>query len=211
MENFIQEGKTLTITNGATAIESGDAVVVGGKLYVAKADIAANVDGELLCEGVVELAKVSGTAFSIGDKLFWDASALNLTKVATGNAPAGVCWEAAGSSAVLAKVKLGDMGDTGIATVIAPIGVTANLSALVPAAASITASNVTVSTPPVKSEIDAGIDALKDKVITALADKADNADVETLRGEIESRLDAIESKVDAVIAAFKASGQMANA
>lgn len=211
MENFIQEGKTLTITNGATPVDSGAAVVVGGKLYVAKADIAASVDGEVLAEGVVELAKVSGTAFSVGDKLFWDGSALNLTKVAAGNTPAGVCWEAAGSSVVLAKVKLGDMGDTGIATVIAPLGVTANMTALVPAAATISASDGTFSTPPVKSEIDTAIDALKNKVITALADKADNADVETLRTEAEARLDAIETKVDAVIAAFKASGQMASA
>lgn len=129
------------------------------------------------------------------------------------------------------------------AAVVAAIGASSNLTALVPAAssisapvvaaASLSASNLTAgnAAEPTKAEVDAGIDALAAKVVTALGDKADNvdlatmrtealaalllkadnSDVETLRTEVEARLDAIEAKVDAVIAAFKTSGQMASA
>lgn len=103
-----------------------------------------------------------------------------------------------------------DASGAGPAAAVSAIGTTANLSALVPAAASISASNFTAAIPaePTKAEVDAGIDALKAKVVTALGLKADNADVETLRTEVEARLDVIEAKVDLIIANFKASSQM---
>lgn len=105
-----------------------------------------------------------------------------------------------------------DASGSGPAAAVSAIGVTADLSALVPTAASISASNFTAAIPaePTKAEVDAGIDALKNKVITALGLKADNADAETMRSEIEARMDVIEAKIDLVIANFKASGQMAS-
>ena len=105
-----------------------------------------------------------------------------------------------------------DAQGSGPADEVDAIGSTADMSALVPSAASISASNLTaVSAPdPTKAEVDAGIDALKNKVITALDLKADNADVETMRGEAEDRLDVIEAKIDEVIAALKAANLMSS-
>jgi hypothetical protein len=93
---------------------------------------------------------------------------------------------------------------------VAPLGTTANLTALVPTPADIAASDFTAidANDPTKAEIDAGIDVLKDAVESALDLKADNADVETLRTEAEARLDAIEAKIDAWLAKQVAAGQM---
>lgn len=98
------------------------------------------------------------------------------------------------------------------AAAVAALGATANLSALAPTASVISDSAGTYAIPaePTGAEVDAAINALRDKVETALDLKADNADAETLRTEVEARMDAAEAKIDAVIAALKASGQMAS-
>lgn len=97
------------------------------------------------------------------------------------------------------------------AAAVAALGATSNMTALVVTAAVISDSAGTFAIPaePTGAEVDSAINALRDKVETALDSKADNADAETLRTQAEARLDAVEAKIDAVIAAFKASGQMA--
>lgn len=103
----VQEGKRLDFTNSGSAISSGDVVVIGEGVGVAISDIAASTGvGAVHTEGVFQLAKVTGTAFSQGDRLFWDTSNAYLTKTATGNKYAGMCTEAASSGATSAKVKL---------------------------------------------------------------------------------------------------------
>lgn len=98
------------------------------------------------------------------------------------------------------------------AAAVAALGATSNLSALAPTAAVITDSAGVYAIPaePTGAEVDDAVDALRDKVEAALDLKADNADAETLRSQVEARLDAAEAKIDAVIAALKASGQMAS-
>ena len=94
---------------------------------------------------------------------------------------------------------------------IAALGTTSNLSAAVVAATTITNSAGTYAIPaePTGVEVDTAIDALRTKVVVALDIKADNVDLETLRTQVESRLDAIESKLDVVIAALKTTGVIA--
>lgn len=96
---------------------------------------------------------------------------------------------------------------------VAEMGVTSNLSALLPTAAVITASAGTYAIPaePTGAEVDAAIDQATAKVVTALLAKADNVDAETLRTQAEARLDAIEAKIDAILAALKDAGLMAEA
>lgn len=95
------------------------------------------------------------------------------------------------------------------------LGAAANLTALVPVAANPSGSSATLSTSntytdaAVKTAIDGAVDALKDKIVTALGAKADNADAETLRTEVEARLDAAEAKIDAVIGVLSDSKIMA--
>lgn len=133
-----------------------------------------------------------------------------------------------------------DSGSNPQAAAVAVFGATTNLSALVvtptaltPAVVAATTFAATVGTyalpaEPTGAEVDATVDAalaqvkavvdikadnadletMRGEVETALDDKADNADVETLRTETEGRLDAIESKINAVITALKGAGLM---
>lgn len=104
-----------------------------------------------------------------------------------------------------------DAGGNVQAASVAALGATSNLSALVPTASVITDSAGTYAVPaePTGAEVDTAINELRDKVETALDLKADNADAETLRTQVESRLDAVEGKADAIIAALKTAGLMA--
>lgn len=104
-----------------------------------------------------------------------------------------------------------DLGGNPQAAAVAALGTTTNMTAFVITAAVISPSAGTYAVPatPTGAEVDTAINQLAAKVVTALADKADNADAETLRTEAEARLDAIEAKVDAVIAALKTASLMA--
>lgn len=107
MKNLVADGKVVKYVNTGSAIASGDVVAFGSCVGVAVTDIAATTgEGSVALEGVYELAKVTGTAWVQGDKLFWDAVTSKFTKVAEGNKPAGVAYEAAESAAALGSVKL---------------------------------------------------------------------------------------------------------
>lgn len=54
----------------------------------------------------------------------------------------------------------------------------------------------------------AAIDTVFASVKAILDIKADNADLETLRGEVEIRLDAVEAKINAILVSLKNAGLM---
>ena len=101
------------------------------------------------------------------------------------------------------------LGD-GPAAVVAAIGTTSNLSALVVTATTFSGAACTGGSTPTATNVNTAIDAATAATKTALDLKADNADVETLRTQVEARLDAVEAKADELIAALKAVGIMAS-
>lgn len=126
--NYVQKGEKLDYSNSGSEIKSGGVVVVGSRIAVAEGDIAATTGTGVLClEGVFALAKKSGETFAVGDKLFWSVSDAALTKTATANVAAGICFAAAGSSDTTANVKLGDLSDFSPAAVVAAIEPTTNI------------------------------------------------------------------------------------
>lgn len=68
-------------------------------------DVANGDYGPMLIMGEVTLAKETGVAFAVGDKLYWDATNDNLDKTKT-NIPAGICTLAAASGDTTARVFL---------------------------------------------------------------------------------------------------------
>ncbi|QBQ98174.1 DUF2190 family protein [Paraburkholderia pallida] len=75
MQNFIQKGSTLTFTL-ATAVASGQLVMVGALPCVAQGPYPANVEGEYRCVGVYEFpaaaadtAKAGAAAYFDGEKI----------------------------------------------------------------------------------------------------------------------------------------------
>ncbi len=101
---FIQDGDILNVTAGA-AKTSNDVEEFGACIGVWLADTANGSVGSVQITGVFELAKETGVAFAVGDKLYWDATNDNLDKTDT-NIPAGVAAAVAASGATVAQVLL---------------------------------------------------------------------------------------------------------
>ena len=105
MRNKIQNGAIMEYANSGSAIASGDVVVLGDRVGVAVTDIPATTGkGSVDMSGVFELPSDTGTSYAQGDELYWDGT--QLTKTATGNTPAGLCFEAKISGGTTAKVML---------------------------------------------------------------------------------------------------------
>lgn len=104
MTNYVQPGNVIPVTLAAN-INSGDAMVIGSVVGVATCSGVTGQTVNFSLEGVYELPKASG-AVTIGDVLYWDAVANNLTTTSAGNTEAGICFEAAASAASTVKIKL---------------------------------------------------------------------------------------------------------
>jgi len=114
--NFVQEGGTISWTNGTgDAVVSGQVVAIGNILGVAAVDIANGAVGTVYVEGVFTCPKASGATthdFAQGAAVYWDASAGKFEKTGTGTLATGdlsgsaVAWEAAASTATTAKIKI---------------------------------------------------------------------------------------------------------
>lgn len=74
MKNFVQRGDVIDYTAGANIV-SGAVVPLQHAIGIAVTDIADGDAGAVAIEGVVEVPKVSGAVFAVGEKLLWDASA----------------------------------------------------------------------------------------------------------------------------------------
>lgn len=107
MKNFVQEGETLTLTPTAD-VASGVGYLFGASLFgVATNNVAANAPGEFLTEGVVEIAKTSALAISVGDRLYWDAANKVVNKTATAQQCVGIAVAAAANPSSTVLMKLG--------------------------------------------------------------------------------------------------------
>jgi len=205
MKNFYQEGKALDFVAGAD-YESGDVVQLANIIGIVKNDVLTGANGVANLAGVVNVVKAAGTAWAIGDILYWDSGASDFTETSGGNTFAGYAAAVADTADVAGRLLLwpsGGLSAAGVAAVIAALGSTADLTALVIAAT--TLSDLSTS----DTYTDAALNAIFAEVETAFDLKSDNADVETLRTEVEARLDDIEAKIDAILVSLKNAGLMA--
>jgi predicted RecA/RadA family phage recombinase len=106
MLNYIQPGKTITMTPGAD-VASGVGFIAGNLFGVATNDVASGTAGEFLTEGVVEIAKVAPLVINVGDRVFWNVSTKNVDKTATAKVNVGTCVVAALSADTTVQIKLG--------------------------------------------------------------------------------------------------------
>lgn len=74
MRNFVQPGKVLSLAAPAGGVVAGVGYLIGHLFVVADetAAAAATFTGET--EGVFSLAKTSGQAWAVGDRVYWDAT-----------------------------------------------------------------------------------------------------------------------------------------
>lgn len=89
--SFVQKGESIDWTNSTGAdIGYRDVIPLGGRIFIAGENIANGATGTIQSEGVWELPADNTTAFVVGDVLYWDAAANQLTKTA-GTYKAGYC------------------------------------------------------------------------------------------------------------------------
>lgn len=104
---YIQEGGSLDYRNAGAAIGYCDVVVLDGRIGIAESDIPAGGLGALSVVGVYELPAETGTAFTLGAALYWDATNGVTTTTATDNTPCGYAAAAKAAAATVAVVKIG--------------------------------------------------------------------------------------------------------
>ena len=98
MKNYVSSGATLTIT-ALSAVVSGAGLLAGTIFGVAAGDIALGAEGTINLTGVYDLPKVGSQAWTVGAKVYWDASEDECTTTATDNTLIGVAVLAVGSGA----------------------------------------------------------------------------------------------------------------
>lgn len=105
MKNAVSSGNVIPHTPTA-AVSSGAVVLIGTKIGVAVADIAANATGSLQVVGEFQVAKLSTDAVAQGAALYWDNTSKRLTTTASGNTYAGFATQAAGAGTSVVNIKI---------------------------------------------------------------------------------------------------------
>lgn len=105
MRNYIMPGEHLTIV-AAALIVSGQLVVVGDIVGVAQGDAAIGESVAIVRRGVFELPKANGQAWTVGAKLYWDATNSVVTTTASGNKLIGAAAEVAANPSGFGAVLL---------------------------------------------------------------------------------------------------------
>ncbi|MGF6116689.1 putative RecA/RadA family phage recombinase [Janthinobacterium lividum] len=104
-KNYIQEGNVLSYTATAT-VASGAVVVIGERIAIALANIAASETGAITIEGVFKVSKLSTDVVDQGDLLYWDAANSRLTTTTAGNTLAGFATAPAGAGVGTVNIKI---------------------------------------------------------------------------------------------------------
>lgn len=95
---------TTTITAGGT-VSAGDIYEGANGIGVYSTDAVSGDQVAVIVGGIVEIAKATGTAYTLLDQLYWDTTANNLTKTNT-DVPAGLAMLDAASGATTARILL---------------------------------------------------------------------------------------------------------
>lgn len=107
--SYIQKGDTIDYLNpGPLPIAYNSVVNLGSRIGIAGEGIAVGATGSVHCAGVFELPAINNAAFAVGDTLYWDPGAQNLTNVAVGKIPAGWATEPKPLAGITARVRLCD-------------------------------------------------------------------------------------------------------
>ena len=117
MKNFRQPGNVLSVAAAAAAVAAGQVGIVGAHIGVAATSAAIGESYELNLDGVYELPKATGAAWTQGQALMWDASAGAFAAVgtpATGDVTAaGIsAWAAAASADAVGLVRFAGVPGT---------------------------------------------------------------------------------------------------
>ncbi len=105
MKTFVAAGNVQPFT-AAADVAAGEIVIIGTLPGVAQAAVANGAAGLANIGGVYTLTKVGSQAWTVGAKVYWDATNKRCTTTATDNTLIGVAYEAVGSGAGLTTGKV---------------------------------------------------------------------------------------------------------
>jgi len=105
MKNYVQDGAVLTLT-APYDVTSGQALKVGSIIGIATADAVETAAVEAITRGVVDVAKVSAQAWTVGAAIYWDDTARLFTTTSTSNTLAGVAVAVAANPSATGRVRL---------------------------------------------------------------------------------------------------------
>lgn len=105
--NYIANGNTVDYANSSGSdIESGDLVIIGERVGVAKDDIDDGSTGVVQMRGVFSVDKEASLAVTQGDLLYADATSGELDKTASEQTLAGYAYASAAAADGTVKVAL---------------------------------------------------------------------------------------------------------
>lgn len=110
MKNYIQPGKTVTLTAPTGGVVAGNGYKIGQLFVVAQNSAAEGEDFEGVTEGVFELPKTSANTWSQGALLYWNNSTGALTTTASGNMLVANGLKAGANGETTAVVRLNGVG-----------------------------------------------------------------------------------------------------
>lgn len=105
MKTYVQKGETLTLT-APYDVAAGAGFKVGSIIAVATSAALSGATVEGLTAGVVDVAKVSAQAWTVGALVYWDNSAKLFTTTSTSNTLAGVAVAVAANPSATGRVRL---------------------------------------------------------------------------------------------------------
>lgn len=105
MQNYIQPGDVITLT-APYAVASGGGALVGSIFGVATAPVASGAEGEFKTTGVLDLAKTSAQAWTVGALIYWDDTNKVATSTASTNKLIGCALLAAANPSSTGRVRL---------------------------------------------------------------------------------------------------------
>lgn len=105
MKTYIQTGENITLAAPYT-VTAGGGALVGAIFGVAQDAAASGADVVLITEGVFEMPKATGNAWTLGQKLYWDNTAKNITGTVGSNTLVGAAMIAAASGDTVGTVYL---------------------------------------------------------------------------------------------------------
>jgi len=105
MKNFVQPGEVVSVA-APYAVASGAGLLIGNLFGIATTAAENGAAVEALIVGVVDIAKNSAEAWSVGSAIYWDDTAKVATIESDDNIPIGVAVAAASNPSSIGRVRL---------------------------------------------------------------------------------------------------------
>ncbi len=102
---FVHAGDLIDFT-AAAAVAVGDVIVQGDLVGIVDRGLAIGEQGSLVVKGVLDFAKLTNVAYTVGTILYWDDTNNVVTTTATGNKVIGKVVRAAATTDPTVRIRM---------------------------------------------------------------------------------------------------------